>query len=81
MKGSIKITNRSGHTTLDFDTEQKSSVDAAWDSIVRELNTGKTAFDTTSTPPAQLHKKEITRKKLEKGEYEELLFVAPIAGG
>jgi hypothetical protein len=74
MKGTIKVVNATGHSTVEFDTTVAASVEVANETIKRAIDMRSKLFDGTT-------KEEIPPKDWKPEEHEETLVIPPMAGG
>lgn len=77
MVGQLVIIDRTGHTTVEYDTETGEGVEEA----IRQFNEqveryGARAFDTSKKPG-----EPISTKGFKPEEYSEVTVVPPMAGG
>jgi len=86
MKGTIKVLNASGHTTVEYDTD-KGIVDEA-EAILREADLKRSAlFDGTTREPIERTRQRRLRRESTVSddrilsEHEEIVVVPPMAGG
>lgn len=82
----MKVLDRSGHTALPYDTEDRVSMEKVNEEFDRLVRSGAMVFDTSVTPPVQFTARDLMRV-VESGDTESIitstddLYVVPAFQG